>query len=206
MDKEYINILENELTKKKLRDNTKRCYLSSFKRFIRKNRDSKNNDILNNLKSIKNKTELSQVINSIRLIQDNNKNINIIPEDDLKSIIKNKSENRHKSYEPYELKDRLRRINRIRDEKLRLAYRLMIVSGLRVFEVEALIKEDIEDSLIEYISFYCTINSIPYIDIIPTRSNDLINDIAKVYLQEISKIPLLSSEEELSLKKISIRD
>lgn len=144
MDKEYINILENELTKKKLRDNTKRCYLSSFKRFIRKNRDSKNNDILNNLKSIKNKTELSQVINSIRLIQDNNKNINIIPEDDLKSIIKNKSENRHKSYEPYELKDRLRRINRIRDEKLRLAYRLMIVSGLRVFEVEALIKEDIE--------------------------------------------------------------
>ena len=34
MDKEYINILENELTKKKLRDNTKRCYLSSFKRFM----------------------------------------------------------------------------------------------------------------------------------------------------------------------------
>ena len=59
-------------------------------------------------------------------------------------FIKNKSENRHKSYEPYELNDRLRRINRIRDEKLRLAYRLMIVSGLRVFEVEALIKEDIE--------------------------------------------------------------
>ena len=135
MDKEYINILENELNKKKLRDNTKRCYLSSFKRFMRKNRDSKNNDILNNLKSIKNKTELSQVINSIRLIQDNNKNINIIPEDDLKSIIKNKSENRHKSYEPYELKDRLRRINRIRDEKLRLAYILMIVSWLRFFEV-----------------------------------------------------------------------
>ena len=64
---------------------------------------------------------------------------------------------------------------------------------------KSLIKEDIEDSLIEYISFYCTIHSIPYIDIIPTRSNDLINDIAKVYLQEISKIPLLSSEEELSL-------
>ena len=67
-----------------------------------------------------------------------------------------------------------------------------------IFE-KSLIKEDIEDSLIEYISFYCTIHSIPYIDIIPTRSNDLINDIAKVYLQEISKIPLLSSEEELSL-------
>lgn len=67
-----------------------------------------------------------------------------------------------------------------------------------IFE-KSLIKEDIEDSLIEYISFYCTINSIPYIDIIPTRSNDLINDIAKVYLQEISKIPLLSSEDELSL-------
>ena len=67
-----------------------------------------------------------------------------------------------------------------------------------IFE-KSLIKEDMEDSLIEYISFYCTINSIPYIDIIPTRSNDLINDIAKVYLQEISKIPLLSSEEELSL-------
>ena len=144
MEKEYITILENELNKKELRDNTKRCYLSSFKRFMRKNRESKNNDVLNNLKSIKNKTELSQVINSIRLIQDNNKNINIIPENSLKEIIKNKSKNRHKSYEPYELSDKLRRINRIRDEKHRLAYRLMIVSGLRVFEVEALIKEDIE--------------------------------------------------------------
>lgn len=144
MEKEYINVLENELNKKTLRENTKRCYLTSFKRFFYNNKKNKSNDILNTLKAIKNKTELSQVINSIRLIQNNNKNISIIPESSLKEIIKNKPNNRHKSYEPYELSDKLRRINKIRDEKLRLAYRLMIVSGLRVFEVEALVKEDIE--------------------------------------------------------------
>lgn len=141
MDKEYIKILDNELNKMELRDNTKRCYKNSFSKFIRNNKES---DILNRLKSIKNKTELSQVINSIRIIQESNKNINIISEDDLKLIIKNKSDNRNKSYEPYELKDALRKINALRNDKYKLAYRLMVVSGLRVFEVESLEKDDIK--------------------------------------------------------------
>lgn len=141
MNKEYIKILDSELNKIELRDNTKRCYKNSFIKFLKNNKDS---DILEGLKSINNKTELSQVINSIRIIQQANGNINIIPEEELKSIIKNKSNNRHKSYDPYELKDALRKINALRNDKYKLAYRLMIVSGLRVFEIEALEKDDIK--------------------------------------------------------------
>lgn len=141
MNKEYIKILDNELNKMDLRDNTKRCYKNAFAKFIRNNKES---DILEGLKSIKNKTALSQVVNSIRIIQQANNNINIIDEDELKLIIKNKSRNRHKSYEPYELKDALRKINALRNDKYKLAYRLMIASGLRVFEIESLEKDDIK--------------------------------------------------------------
>ena len=95
---------------------------------------------------IKNKTELSQVVNSIRIIQEANPNINIIGEENLKNIIRNKKKNRHKSYNPYHLNDVLKRINKIRDEKYKLAYRLMIRSGLRVFELSNLTKDDIEIS------------------------------------------------------------
>lgn len=140
MNNEYIKILDNELNKIELRDNTKRCYKNSFIKFLKNNKDS---DILDGLKSINNKTELSQVINSIRIIQQTNNNIKIIPEEELKSIIKNKSNNRHKSYEPYKLKDALRK-NALRNDKYKLAYRLMLVSGLRVFEIEALEKDDIK--------------------------------------------------------------
>ena len=140
MNKEYIKILEVELNKRNLRDNTKRCYKNSFQRFI----DNEDNDILNKLNSIKNKTELSQVVNSIRFIQESNENINIITEEDLKTIIKNKKKNRHKSYEPYHLDDALKRINKIRDEKYKLGYRLMLRSGLRVSELSSLTKDDIE--------------------------------------------------------------
>ena len=137
-------ILEVELRKKRLRDNTIRCYKSAFNNFF-KRIDYDNKDlIINNLTKVKNKTELSQIINSIRTLKNSTSYFKFIDEDILKDIIKNKCENKHKSYEPYLLSDKLKRINKIRDEKYRLAFRLMLVSGLRVFEVENLKKDDIE--------------------------------------------------------------
>ena len=138
------NILEGELRKKSLRNNTIRCYKCAFNKFFKSSGYYDKDLIISNLSKVKNKTELSQIINSIRVLKKSTSYFDFIDEDILKDIIKNKSENRHKSYEPYFLSDKLKRINRIRDEKYRLAYRLMLASGLRVFEVENLKKDDIE--------------------------------------------------------------
>lgn len=139
-----VDNLEGELKKKNLRDNTIRCYKSAFYNFIKDINYNDENIVLNKLTEVKNKTELSQIINSIRTLKDGNFSFEFLEEKALKDIIKNKSNNRHKSYEPYELKDALRKINALRNDKYKLAYRLMLVSGLRVFEISNLTKDNIK--------------------------------------------------------------
>lgn len=95
------------------------------------------------LKSVKNKTELSRAVNVIRILENTQSKFNCFSDSELKEIISNKSNNKPKSYEPYTLDTARRKINTIRDKKYKLAYRLMIVSGARVFEVADLKKEDI---------------------------------------------------------------
>jgi len=136
-----VAILEGE----GYRDETIRCYKNSLNRILRKNKsyDLSSDEFKKQLKLIKNKTELSQVINSIRKLKKSGIDIKVPKEEELKDIIKNKKRNRHKSYEPYKLKNALNSINRLRDEKYKLAYRLMLNSGLRAFELDKLTKSDI---------------------------------------------------------------
>ena len=132
---------------KEYRQRTIDEYKNSFNRMyscLLKNYDEINKEsIYKYLKSIKNKTELSRVINAIRILENTESKFNCFSNSELKEIISNKSDNKPKSYKSYTLDNARRKINTIRDKKYKLAYRLMIVSGARVFEVAALKKEDI---------------------------------------------------------------
>lgn len=145
---EVLEKLEIILRREGYRDETIRCYRNSLKRILKKSgtNDFTSDKFKEQLKLIKNKTELSQIVNSIRKLKTIDLNIKIPKEEDLKEIIKNKKRNRHKGYEPYKLKDALNSINRLRNDKYKLGYRLMIASGLRVFELSNLQKEDIKIS------------------------------------------------------------
>ncbi|WP_133016458.1 site-specific integrase [Clostridium cuniculi] len=122
-------------------------YKNSFNRMyscLLKDYDEINKESISKyLKSIKNKTEVSRAVNAIRILENTESKFNCFSDLELKEIISNKSDNKAKSYEPYTLDTAKRKINTIRDKKYKLAYRLMIVSGARVFEVADLKKEDI---------------------------------------------------------------
>lgn len=122
-------------------------YRASFNRMyshiLREHNEINKESILNYLISIRNKTELSRNINSIRLLKNTGSNFNCFSDLELKEIISNKSDNRTKQYKRYSFNDVKRKINTIRDKKFKLAYRLMIASGARVFEVANIKKQDI---------------------------------------------------------------
>lgn len=122
-------------------------YKNSFNRMysylLRECNEISKESIFKYLKSIENKTELSRAINSIRLLKGTESIFNNFSDNELKEIISNKNNNRKKAYDPYTLDTAKRKINTIKDKKYKLAYRLMIVSGARVFEIANLTKEDI---------------------------------------------------------------
>ncbi|MDM0461653.1 MobM family relaxase TcpM [Clostridium perfringens] len=98
--------------------------------------------ILDNLNSIKFKTKLSAGVNAIRFLKGQNLDVDFPSEDELKEIIKNKKKNNRKPTVEKNLIDIERKVNRVRKKNYRLAYKLMLESGLRVHEVSALKKED----------------------------------------------------------------
>ncbi|MFH5840350.1 tyrosine-type recombinase/integrase [Clostridium perfringens] len=98
--------------------------------------------ILDNLNSIKFKTKLSAGVNAIRFLKEHNLDVDFPSEDELKEIIKNKKKNNRKPTAEKNLIDIERKVNRVRKKNYRLAYKLMLESGLRVHEVAALKKDD----------------------------------------------------------------
>lgn len=124
-------------------DEYKNSFNKMYSCLLREHDEINKESISKYLKSIKNKTELSRAVNVIRILENTESTFNCFSDSELKEIISNKSDNKPKSYEPYTLDTARRKINTIRDKKYKLAYRLMIVSGARVFEVADLKKEDI---------------------------------------------------------------
>lgn len=144
----YCNeILEKE---KSLSKNTIRDRKSNFKLLFLKLNEKKNlneikkEDIENELKNIKLKTHLSSCINAIRYLKKNDVDFEFPSEEKLREIIKNKKKNIRKPVKEKYLKDIENKVNRVRKKDYRLAYKLMLESGLRVHEVSALEKEDFE--------------------------------------------------------------
>ena len=101
-------------------------------------------DIERALKKIKYKSDLSACINAIRFLKKNNINFDFPSDDILNKIIANKKKTKRKSKNERSLKDIDNKINKIRNEEFRIAYKLMRESGLRVHEVSALQKNDFE--------------------------------------------------------------
>ncbi|PWX29059.1 site-specific integrase [Clostridium perfringens] len=86
--------------------------------------------------------KLSAGVNAIRFLKGQNLDVDFPSEDELKEIIKNKKKNNRKPTVEKNLIDIERKVNRVRKKNYRLAYKLMLESGLRVHEVSALKKED----------------------------------------------------------------
>ena len=124
-------------------DEYKNSFNKMYSYLLREHDEINKESIYKYLKSIKNKTELSRAVNAIRILENTESKFNCFSDSELKEIISNKSDNKTKSYETYTLDTAKRKINTIRDKKYKLAYRLMIISGARVFEVADLKKEDI---------------------------------------------------------------
>lgn len=145
--RELIEIYAEQLKKEELREKTRQTYINSLDRFLTKVysrekeiKEIKNKELIEELKKIRLKTEASAVVNGLRRLKDY---LNIPEEKSLKEVLKSKCTALVKKNEEKELKRILKKINAIRDKKLRLSYRLALVSGLRVFELAELKKNNI---------------------------------------------------------------
>lgn len=141
------NILEKEksLSKNTIRD--RKSNLNILFKKLNFNGDVlnlKSDDIEKALKEFKLKTHLSSCVNAIRYLKKNNVDFNFPPEEKLKEIIKNKKKNNRKPKKEKLISDIENRVNRVRKKDYRIAYKLMLETGLRVHEVSALEKEDFE--------------------------------------------------------------
>lgn len=146
----YCNeILEKEksLSKNSIRNRKSRFNILLDDLVIKNKLDIENikpDDIEKCLKKIKQKSDLSACINAIRYLKKNDVDFNFPSEEKLREIIKNKKKNNRKPVKEKYLKDIENKVNRVRKKDYRLAYKLMLESGLRVHEVSALEKEDFE--------------------------------------------------------------
>jgi integrase len=137
------------IEKEDLRKTTKEKYIYSLNSFLTNIYSNitdiekiKSDEILNGLENIKDKSKVSSIANSLLRIKKYNKLIDIPEKKEFKKIIASKKVRRKNNTEIKNLDTILRKINVIRDKKLKLAYRLALVSGLRIFEVSALLKDD----------------------------------------------------------------
>lgn len=144
---ELEELLREKLIVEEYREQTIKRYNQTFScmynHFVVNKKEINNKNLNEYLVNIKNKTELSRAVNVIRILKEFEETFNCFSSSELKKIISEKSNNRHRPYDPYSLSEVKRKINTIRDKKYKLGFRLMIVSGLRVFELSELKKQDI---------------------------------------------------------------
>lgn len=99
--------------------------------------------IENKLSSLKNKNEVSAVKNGLLNLFEMDNSL-VLPDQDLFSQVSKKKRNTRKNKgEVIDLDQVRRKVNQIRDEKIRLAYRLAMISGARVSELANLEKQNI---------------------------------------------------------------
>ncbi len=146
--RELIEVYREQLKGEGLRKTTEEKYINSLHRFLTKRysreaeiEEINSDDLLKDLKKIKMRGETSAIVNGLRRVKNY---INIPDEQELKKTIKSKTVKLRENDEGKELKKIMKKINVLRDKKLKLGYRLMLMSGLRVFELAELNKKDIE--------------------------------------------------------------
>lgn len=145
---DYLDNLKDALLKEK-RKSTADTYYSAANIFFKDtnfvNISSVTNEyVVNKLKGIKTKNEYSKTINALMFLKKLYPEFNLSEEKYLRSLTSSKAKSHREKGEPKDLENIKRKINGVQDKKLRVAYRLGIISGLRVFELAALNKSDIE--------------------------------------------------------------
>lgn len=99
--------------------------------------------LLDKLAALRTKNDVSAAKNGLKLLEQYDKTLTL-PKDAFFRQISEQKRNRTKTVDTAARpSDIVRRVNALRDKKLKLAYRLMLATGLRVFEVAALTAGDI---------------------------------------------------------------
>lgn len=140
------NFKEFLQTKDGLRNETKRIYLSRLNKFVfSKNVNSIDKinveKIIEELQS-ENKTYISQTKNALKLLY--RANDEFFFNNDIEKLQETAPKQRKKPEQPLKLSKVNRKINAIRNKKMKLAYRLQEMSGLRISEIADLRKQDIK--------------------------------------------------------------
>ncbi|SFS08009.1 site-specific integrase [Anaeromicropila populeti] len=95
------------------------------------------------LSTLKTKNEFSAAKNGLKLLHQFDSTLKLPDEAFFKENSLHKKNHRKKA-EPIYTDETMRKVNQIQNKKLKLAYRLAVISGLRVFELEALTPEDFD--------------------------------------------------------------
>lgn len=137
--REYLN---NHYT-----DNTAKKYYAAVLKVYRdipcnSIRDVSKETLLNSLNGIRGKNEFSAVKNGLMAVKKCFPDVTILSEQEFKNESMQRKNHSKKPKKVIVLDTYRRKINQISDKKLKLAYRLGMVSGLRVSELAKLVPED----------------------------------------------------------------
>lgn len=143
---EFLENFKSYLKTQKLSDETKRIYLSRVKKIIKNQNinnieDIKQDQIIDQIKN-KNKTYISQTKNAFKLLYRSNDDFFF--NNKVAELQESAPKQRKKIESELNLKVTNIKINAVRNKKMKLAFRLQQISGLRIGEIAALEKQDIE--------------------------------------------------------------
>lgn len=158
LDKNILFDLETKLNSdvknKLISKNTAQAYLNAAKNLFKgitnkrpydvELKDIKKDDIEKFLVNIRTKTKFSMYKNSLKRLKSLYKNLDIPDEEFFKNESLKRRDRRKKAPGPINESQIKRKINSLKDKKLKLGYRLALANGLRISEVSNLRKEDIQ--------------------------------------------------------------
>jgi integrase len=131
---EELKILEDNMKISKKSNDTIKNYKSSLKKFI-----ANDKSVLEYATNLKYKDEVSKFKCALKNVY----NIDIKTIKQLDQIHKKKQKRKRKSKEQVKLRNNINTINAIRNKKLKLAFRLSLVTALRIKELSELTKKDL---------------------------------------------------------------
>jgi integrase len=143
--KQILNNFKNILEKNFSHD-TAKTYFSSLNCAL-KNQEFTSKDelkwdlIIEHTLTLKNRNQVSKLKNALKHFDHDNY---IFHRDNLNKIHLSKWKAKRKLHETFMLDQTLKRINNIRNDKLKIGFRLMLLTGIRVQELSNLKKSDIK--------------------------------------------------------------
>lgn len=127
-----------------MKESTKKRYLTQFESCL--NSELSFEEYVK--QKCKHKHDVSKLKNSLDFVKINNQNLKKSDKEKFKKIceeeMKKKDKYRKEPEEQFKLRTILNKINLIKSKRLKLAYRLQLISGLRVSEIANLTLEDIK--------------------------------------------------------------